>query len=245
MNPDIDTREGITEYLKDLGTFNELIAARHKAGYDDDRQLQSWVVLGRYDLDTCGNTMVITEGAPADVHRFTCNDYRALKNVMTKEEAFLVTKSWTSTVARIPKVMDRCPRCGQGWTLRNAHDVYGPYERPIMHKQCRALEVVQRDWEQLTKIADTVGIAGERIMVPGEYFPDPLYFGPWMVIDTPKGPLKFGWRKRVINISWEGSKFEIPPQVFENEDVTKSSDMIHAWSEAKAIEYLTKIWERR
>lgn len=73
------------------------------------------------------------------------------------------------------------------------------------------------------------------------------YCAPWYFVKTEIGVFKIGWRKRVINIEFrpknpKKNKINIS-QLFENEDVTKGNDSIHAWGYEKAMEYLKKILE--
>lgn len=82
--------------------------------------------------------------------------------------------------------------------------------------------------------------------IPNEY-EGPDSTRPWFIVVTPKGPIKIGWRKRVISIEWEK---EVNPisgmQLFPQEDVTRSTQYdnphyIHAWGYVKCKEYLTKL----
>lgn len=64
---------------------------------------------------------------------------------------------------------------------------------------------------------------------------------PWAVYQTLNGPVKIGWRKHVLNISWTADIFGGFPranELFPNEDVTKGEYSIHAWGYSKATEYL-------
>ena len=77
--------------------------------------------------------------------------------------------------------------------------------------------------------------------IPEEYWPKT--YGekpPWFLARLPYGNIKIGWRKRVISIDWSDTKRDLL-FLFGKEDVTKTEHMIHAWGEAKAIEYLEKI----
>lgn len=67
---------------------------------------------------------------------------------------------------------------------------------------------------------------------------------PWFNVETEYGIIQIGWRKRVINIDW--SNLNLDPDVdigclFNNEDVTKLNNGIHAWGWDKAQDYLTRI----
>jgi hypothetical protein len=63
---------------------------------------------------------------------------------------------------------------------------------------------------------------------------------PWWLVKTNFGLIKIGWRKRVISIDWS----DTPVRAFVTEDnVTKTTGLVHAWTQLKAIEYLTKLKE--
>ena len=65
---------------------------------------------------------------------------------------------------------------------------------------------------------------------------------PWVIVTTKKGRIKFGWRKRVINLDWSESDIKTKAEVlFKDEGVTKGEKYIHCWGEDKAIEYLKKL----
>lgn len=60
---------------------------------------------------------------------------------------------------------------------------------------------------------------------------------PWWVLQVEGGQITIGWRKRVIAIDWSFTKRR--GQVTED-DVTKDHSSVHAWTHAKAVEYLRK-----
>lgn len=64
---------------------------------------------------------------------------------------------------------------------------------------------------------------------------------PWYVVTTSKGRVTIGWRKRVIEISWEPRVGATAEELFPGEDSTKIDRMIHAWGYEKAQEYITKL----
>ncbi|SIT50453.1 hypothetical protein BN2476_830024 [Paraburkholderia piptadeniae] len=59
---------------------------------------------------------------------------------------------------------------------------------------------------------------------------------PWWLVKTPIGLIMVGWRKRVLSIDWEDTSIRA---VVTEDDVTKDQTMVHAYSMAKAVEYLT------
>jgi len=71
--------------------------------------------------------------------------------------------------------------------------------------------------------------------IPSEYSSND--FIPWLIVTTSKGPIKIGWRKRVINIDWSESDIQ-DTDLFPNEDVTKGDKYIHAWGYEKAKSYI-------
>lgn len=61
---------------------------------------------------------------------------------------------------------------------------------------------------------------------------------PWWLIKTDHGLIRIGWRKRVISIDWEDTEVR---QEITLDDVTKGETYVHAWSHAKAVEYLAAL----
>lgn len=65
----------------------------------------------------------------------------------------------------------------------------------------------------------------------------------WLAITEEGDMIKVGWRKRVISIDWEGTSFRqdcVDKQArMTKDDVTIGTTYIHAWSNSKAVEYLT------
>lgn len=80
--------------------------------------------------------------------------------------------------------------------------------------------------------------------IPNGYGPKGPYFkfSPWFVVTTRQGRIKIGWRRRVLEISWDESNVKLSAEeLFPDEDVTKSGRLIHAWGYEKALEYVNKI----
>lgn len=80
--------------------------------------------------------------------------------------------------------------------------------------------------------------------IPNEYWPKTERYAelretnPWWLVKTPAGIIKIGNRKRVISIDWSDTKIR---GEITKDDVTKSDDMVHAWSMPKALEYMTAL----
>lgn len=65
---------------------------------------------------------------------------------------------------------------------------------------------------------------------------------PWLLVATPFGVFKFGWRKRVLVIDWSRTIIATKAAaLFAAEDVTKMDRAIHAWGYAKATEYFERL----
>ncbi len=79
--------------------------------------------------------------------------------------------------------------------------------------------------------------------IPNEY--DSHYGFPWFLVTTQKGPIKIGWRKRVIIIDWSQCEYAASSEtLFTGEAVTKDEYSIHAWGYEKAKEYIQTIMSR-
>lgn len=61
---------------------------------------------------------------------------------------------------------------------------------------------------------------------------------PWYKVTTKKGVVTIGWRRRVIEVSWEPRVGASADELFPDEDVTKTGRTIHAWSYPDAARYL-------
>jgi hypothetical protein len=79
----------------------------------------------------------------------------------------------------------------------------------------------------------------DKVALMNQYWPrayvPTVMENPWWFIKTHVGWVKIGWRKRVIEIDWSDTFIRVEVT---QDDVTKSSTMVHAWTEEKAIEYL-------
>ncbi|HCQ31641.1 TPA: hypothetical protein DIU27_04665 [Candidatus Collierbacteria bacterium] len=130
-----DSYEAIYESLKSLATFNALLEARHRAGYERHERLKEWVILGRFSLDTCGNTLKFTgENIPAEM-------LNHLHAVMTQDDfnSYIKLRSegqdiWFSSSigSGIPPAHIVCPECKEPWAVSNCHDVVVEHESRVV-----------------------------------------------------------------------------------------------------------------
>lgn len=67
---------------------------------------------------------------------------------------------------------------------------------------------------------------------------------PWFVVTTAIGRVTIGWRKRVIQIDWKGTRQgKTAETLFPNDTTTKTDYSIHAWGYEEALRYVTAITE--
>jgi hypothetical protein len=82
--------------------------------------------------------------------------------------------------------------------------------------------------------------------IANDYWPDHTDYAdvrrnhPWWLVKTNYGLIKIGWRKRVIQIDWSDTRIR---QEVTKDNVTSSNEIVHAWTYAKAVEYLTALAE--
>jgi hypothetical protein len=116
------------------------------------------------------------------------------------------------------------------------------YER-AMHN--RREQMVTETREEVTSILTLAGLRPERMWeLANGYWPlAPTYDdvrSPWWLAQTSIGLIRIGSRKRVISIDWEATPIEA---TVTDDDVSKGPKMVHAYSTAKAVEYLTRLRE--
>ena len=244
--PWYDTREGFENALQQgLAGLKEISDRRACAGYKDKERLSVWYILGYYCFDACGNTMVITEGHP------TYSDFNAyVPRILTDDEmrAAMKDKSWTMTHGSIPPTSETCPRCLEGWNMQNyathmAKRDYQTDEWTHYHKRCHDLKVTQSEIAYFREILKEAHLDDcDYRLIPAEYPDRPT--APWFMVETDLGPIKIGYRRRVISISWkhaEGLKEIDGRKLFEDEGVTTDRALVHAWGKDKAVDYLNRL----
>ncbi len=99
------------------------------------------------------------------------------------------------------------------------------------------------DIEKFKALFVLAGIAVTNVHeLPNGYWPesyaDLRKAHPWALMITEYGPIKIGWRKRVLNINWADTGIRT---IITEDDTTKDEQMVHAWSYVKALEYLTDL----
>ena len=242
MTPWYDDRKGIQEAVdKGIPGLKELRVARHTAGYKrEEKDMTEWVLVGYFHLSRNGNFDKIIEGAPRDHPKgYT------LGQVATNEEVkTLRIPTMTFTSCWLPPTVEKCDRCLHGWTMRNVSD-YQDYRReddPHRHESCEKLRILDDSQQRFREIVEGAGIVLQTPMrtIPNEYHNE--WDNPWFLLDTDKGLIRIGHRKKVIHIDWYNSDIEhTGDDLFDDQEVTTGERMVHAWGSEKAIEYLKRI----
>ncbi len=269
---DYDDAERIRAYLGDLHSLSELAKLRREAGYNRKENLHQFLVLGRYRLDSCGNFDICSfrrTGQPNSPEASLDWLHGALPKIIPWEDLFkfLGTLSVESRLCSLPRESSICDECGEGWTVENAHDAVcyaaDSEQRSYRHALCDKFHQERKTTGEFVVAFHKAGL-GDMLCapIPNEYWDDEG--APWLLMRTPKGNIKIGWRKRVISVDWSGlvefhtknlvgyepetldKKHAIEEsfsaqKLFPDENVTKDLHLIHAWGYEKLIEYLTKI----
>lgn len=75
--------------------------------------------------------------------------------------------------------------------------------------------------------------------IENQYWPDAYVEerkrSPWFLVKTRDGIVRIGWRKSVLSIDWSDTPIHL---VVTEDNVTKEEQLVHAYSYAKAVEYL-------
>ena len=234
-----DTREGLQIAVKNgIPGLTGLAKERTEAGYKRKERMSEWILIGLYYLDTCGNFSLIIENTPRSHRR-----YFKIEDVMTHDELMATgIKMWSSTPGGgIPPINQNCDRCGDGWDMRNIEDFHYRHRQdsPYRHESCHKLAAIEGEQEFFKKVLERSELPYDSMKaIPNQYHSG-IYDTPWFIVATKWGPIKIGWRKRVISISWAGSQINHNGDItFKEEKVTTDRTLVHAWGEDKAVEYL-------
>lgn len=241
--PWYDTEEGIKGAVsRGLDGVHQLCDERHRAGYDRGERMTDWVVCSHFYLDSCGNAMIITENAP-DYYTFEAYPPQVFSMDYYRENA-KSNRGFTSTIKRFPSAGETCPQCLEGWDLQNVANYYfNSYGDKVgYHKDCHDLLAAEEEKEWFKELLDSAVHYTKIVPIPNGYGRrNPR---PWFMVYTPLGPIRIGWRKRVISIHWDkadGLKDIDGKVLFADQSVTKDRFLVHAWGKENAIEYLKRL----
>lgn len=123
---ELAVRTSYSEFLK-------IVRSRREAGYVRHERLSDWIVLGRYWLDTVGNTGKIVDTPPKE-------DLPMMPNVLSPDELHQYMKlvgreersiGWGYDPG-LPPEDKVCPECRTGWHIHNCHDAVVRHEHPTI-----------------------------------------------------------------------------------------------------------------
>lgn len=121
----MNTYQSISKSLTSYESFVKMIYARHKAGYEDNKRLNEFVVLGSYYLDTCGNCLKAFDECrpltrmPDMPQVLTKDEFSALMSTLPEDQQRF---SWGFN-SELPPANNVCSHCGQPWTLDTCYDI--------------------------------------------------------------------------------------------------------------------------
>jgi hypothetical protein len=143
--------------------------------------------------------------------------------VCGKTNARITKSGWGSG----SMVETECPDCKSTGVIGNIEPWYGD-ELPIV--KLRGMFTVAE-----------IPIIGEPLKLQNRYWQghDKKFYHPWWFVQTSRGWIEIGYRKRVMSIDWRHTDIR---HVVTKDDLTKGDDHVHAYTDAKAIEYLTELW---
>jgi hypothetical protein len=204
--------------------------------------MTEWVLFGYFFLSTNGGFSKIIRNAPREHPK----GWKLGDVAYASEAETIVGKdwSWESTAADLPPIVGKCKRCLYGWDKRNITDYHERHgqDAPHIHETCYKLQAIDDEIEFFQDVlkASEMPHTGLRI-IPNEYHSG-LYFNPWFIIESKWGPIRIGWRKRVINIDWSDSSIKTDGTVLFKEvcdkGITCWETGIHAYGKDKAVEHL-------
>ena len=113
----------------------------------------------------------------------------------------------------------------------------------VMHSH--RMKMAKESREEVESILTLAGLKPTRMWeLANGYWPlAPTYDDvrrPWWLAMTSLGLLRIGWRKSVMSIEWDATPIKA---VVTDDQVTKEETMVHAYTTAKAVEYLQRLRE--
>jgi len=216
---------------------------RAKAHYERDEDLDTFIVLGRFYFDRCGNTGVLD--APLRMGgRVPVVVSREQLKSMFGEQASRVSIRLSGPIFARPEHL--CDRCGDAWSLDDAHDIAEDSKTP-RHRECHKLAVIG---ESMAWIRDVLGRAEiptmSHYMIPNRYWPSGSHDAPppWHVLETTLGSVLVGWRKSVIVVDWSRSQITANGRdIVAHPKTTFAEHMVHCWGVDECVAALVKLRE--
>jgi len=248
---DCDIRPGIESSLRDIKSFNEMLTARKFLASKHNLELNEFVVLGKYILDSFGQVLTIKNLIGPGTSEMVC-----LKEDFVQKNEFRAVYG-----ALIPKPEDVCSCCGKKFSMNDIkNELFEFLDGRIVHESCAKEYEHYQVIDKLTRLLVDVVYEDKPKYdeLPNGYCKDECCkHKPWLLFHTVNGDVEIGFRKRVISIEWKDNFKPFDMAIFNGEQVTKwtangsfNGDIkpdttpktgcrgIHAWSLKEAIKYL-------
>jgi hypothetical protein len=162
LSKEYDSYEALVVGILNLDNLNQLVTARHKAGYERQERLNEWIILGRFVFDTCGNFSILLNKSdsiiPAEKYP------NSFLKIMTLPDLFGFLEAWASPGTKpsicsspswIPKAYQICPVCNKGWTVDNCHDFVDSHDSQIVDLAPyvgKTIAFFKTDWNKSPKV---------------------------------------------------------------------------------------------
>jgi hypothetical protein len=243
----IDTKAGITAALgngETLAGFTALAAERRRWVKENPSEpLDEWYVLnGRIYLDKFGQTHTVT--FESDIGWVQEGHKTASDPPGSKRPGLRIT--WSSR--SIPRDFDRCVHCDGEITVRQLSKIYvGGHNHEkdrllVFHGECRTMWLDEHQRDEFSAAFKKAELAMPTLYSMPSHYTETDFTGPWYRVESPQlGRLLIGWRKSVINLSWDDSAPLTRvdgTKLFAAEGVTTGTKHVHAWGPDKLAEYL-------
>ncbi|MFW0861981.1 MAG: hypothetical protein ACKKL6_00115 [Candidatus Komeilibacteria bacterium] len=203
--PWYDTKEGIAQHVTSLNKLNILEQARHEAYYQRKERLNEFIVLGKWNLDTCGNFMK----GDLDLKTIMPN----IPDVLTRKEfAEYCAEHWPKSRSSmtgwqgssdIPPEDLVCPHCGTGWTIESCFDVIMYRDSTVISMTNYVGKTLAEVQAHFSEIKDAVYRIGGDLVIRSDAYIDnsPKYPNPEQDWEKDIVVNESGWLRRSDGIS--------------------------------------------
>ena len=236
-----DTKEGLTGYINDLKSLNEIIEVRTIYGKIYNKKMNDFVINRTVKLDTFGQANIFSEIT------FGSNKSYKLDWVSTLQELDKYQPSYSYGNKYVPFFDEVCEQCGERFVMEDLKFISPTwYSQKMMHDGCIGHHYYETERKIFKEIVGRVYLSESCSFkgIKSRYNEDKNgHNRPWFKIQTPDGEILIGKRKRVFSIHWQES-YKTFTETFEAEEVTKGfgangkERYIHAYSVDDAVRYL-------
>lgn len=140
----------------------------------------------------------------------------------------------------------KCSLCGGFWSIR---DVMSDWESAGSdHPDCVRIQQEREQRAKFEACFKEAGFFAYLRNITNGYGGTGYPYLDWYEAQTVFGPIRIGWRKRVISIEYHGvttpeNKVRLEAKNLIQDDVTRDGHLVHAWGYEKAVKYLRLIRE--